>query len=271
LTEATKILADPDVSDRRSFEENRRLVIDKACMAYESYVSETGPDVGFLIHIGLLRTISGERDLVLKAYREAVEQSETRVKTHPRDVAAWADLAGSSAHFGLHLWAEGNHEEALPLLKHASHALKRALRLERNGVWLNQPAAWFLSFNPIADHSDRLLALELAHRINETVTIDEGNRRDFSAGLRALFTLGLAEYRLDNLDEAEKSVLRSMNFRDGGDAYEMFLRAMILSKRRDPSAHEWFARADEWMRRNRYGDFELHLLRQEAMGLLPSH
>ena len=56
----------------------------------------------------------------------------------------------------------------------------------------------------------------------------------------------------------------SRDLRDGGDSYERFLLALILAREDGRLAREHFAAADEWMRRNRFGDFELHILRTEA-------
>jgi hypothetical protein len=196
--------------------------------------------------------------------------SRGRVQDRPGDATAWADLGQTSAHFGLHLWAAGESQKAIPLLNEAKGAFVKALEFDSDTIFPIQHAAWFLSFNPIADPADRGLALELAHSLNTRLNLDDGNRREFASGLRALFTLGLAEYRAGNLQADEAAVLRSMALRQGGDAYEMFLRAMILARKRGPASRKWFAQADEWMRRRRHGDFELHLLRKEAAQLLPA-
>ena len=53
------------------------------------------------------------------------------------------------------------------------------------------------------------------------------------------------------------------------DAYDWFVWSMALARlEQSGPARQRFEDATQWMRRNRYGDFELHLLHDEAASLL---
>ena len=88
-------------------------------------------------------------------------------------------------------------------------------------------------------------------------------------GIRPLLTLGLAHYRRGEWEDARVPVEKSIKLRDGGDAYEGFTLAMILARLGEREAGlRRYEEAELWMRRNRFGDFELHFLRDEAAEVL---
>ncbi len=60
-----------------------------------------------------------------------------------------------------------------------------------------------------------------------------------------------------------------MELREGGDAYEWFVMAMVLARQGEiDRARKLHADAVRWMRRFRYSDFELHALDAETADLL---
>ncbi len=60
-----------------------------------------------------------------------------------------------------------------------------------------------------------------------------------------------------------------MELREGGDAYEWFVMAMVLARQGEiDRARKLHEQAVRWMRRYRYSDFELHFLDEETSALL---
>jgi tetratricopeptide (TPR) repeat protein len=78
-------------------------------------------------------------------------------------------------------------------------------------------------------------------------------------------TLGLAQYRTGDLAGAAKSLERSMELRDGGDAYEWFVLAMVYAKRGDgKKARDWYDRAKKWLEQKAADNEELRAFEREA-------
>jgi hypothetical protein len=72
-----------------------------------------------------------------------------------------------------------------------------------------------------------------------------------------------------NLDAARTALERSLELRDGGDAYEWFVLAMVLARQGDLNrARELHQKAVRWTRECRYSDYGLHLLDAEATAML---
>jgi tetratricopeptide (TPR) repeat protein len=80
-------------------------------------------------------------------------------------------------------------------------------------------------------------------------------------------TLGVAAYRAGDLDEARRSLERSIRIRgDGeGDGYDWFFMAMIQARTGNPEvARRWFDRAVAWYHRTHEGDPEVYRFYLEA-------
>jgi eukaryotic-like serine/threonine-protein kinase len=76
---------------------------------------------------------------------------------------------------------------------------------------------------------------------------------------------------MEDLDAARRSLKRSIELRNGGDAYEWFVLAMVLARQGDVErARQLHGKAVHWMKKERYSDFELHALDAEATELLHS-
>ncbi|MEX0679483.1 MAG: protein kinase [Pirellulales bacterium] len=82
-------------------------------------------------------------------------------------------------------------------------------------------------------------------------------------------TLGVAQYRAGNWKAAIEALEKSMELRDGGDAFDWFFLAMAswqLDHKDD--ARQWHGKAVEWMDKNQPENEELRRFRIEAAELL---
>jgi tetratricopeptide (TPR) repeat protein len=82
-------------------------------------------------------------------------------------------------------------------------------------------------------------------------------------------TLGVAKYRAGNWRDAIEALQKSMELRDGGDAYDWFFLAMAhWQLGHKDKAHEWYDKAVEWMGKSAPKNEELIRFRTEAAELL---
>jgi tetratricopeptide (TPR) repeat protein len=276
ITEPLKKLANPDLAKDPIFAQARRDVLDEAVLVYEQFLKflaarpgEERLDEGTLIHIALLHTIADDHPKAQAAYARAIESAELRARELPGiAVSEWL-VAQTHSHLGMELWDVGKHVDSRPHFSKAREAFRRAVALEPNEIRVINSAAWFLNFFQDPGYRDPETALVLARRLVSLTSERESNRLHLTAGLRSFFTLGLAEYRVANYGEARRALERSMELRDGGDAYEWFVMAMVLARQGEPArARRLHEEAVRWMRRFRYSDFELHFLDEEARALI---
>jgi eukaryotic-like serine/threonine-protein kinase len=292
LTEALKRLANPalrrDLECRESalaaLREGEAIYLD-VMDSERRFGSPPSHISAYWIHVALLRTAAGDREGTLEAYCKALDEALAEVRGHPDHPDAWAGVGGVRTHLGLDLWVRGSLADARGQLCLATEDFRRALDLGPNDAKIQQPAAWLHVFCPDPQIRDERLALELSQRF---VKQDSGEGRDrprFSVGIRPLFTLALAQYRTGDWQAARLTIeqsIRKKAAKQGGttleklvetraviDAYDWFLWSMTLARQGESvSAHARFEDAAQWMRRNRFGDFELHLLHDEAASLL---
>jgi tetratricopeptide (TPR) repeat protein len=221
------------------------------------------------IHIGLLYTALDDHPMAWDAYRRAIALSESEVRDHPGEQGSWSGLAMAHSHLGMDLWQQGRRAETSGHFLAADDAFRTAVGQGPETALHKWQYAWFLTLCPDARFRDTEKALELAHRVVELAPRHEADNPTFTGGFRPLLALGLAQYRAGQWDEARATVERSIQFRSGGDAYEWFVLAMALARQGErDEARRRFEEAVRWTRRNRYGDFELHFLRDEAAALL---
>jgi tetratricopeptide (TPR) repeat protein len=277
ITEPLKKMANPDLAKNPDYAAMRREVVSEAIRAYERLLptqvetpQKTGEAISTWIHIALLHTVVDDHPRAQEAYRKAIEILE-RSKDEERNSGHWYHLGQTRSHLGMELWDVGKTEESVPHFRAASDAFRRAVELEPTAIPILQSSAWFLNLFQDPRFRDPPTALQLARRLVALTSEREHNRRSYSFGIRPLFTLGLAEYRMGNLDAARKALERSIELREGGDAYEWFVLAMVLARQGDVDrARKLHEEAVRWMRKYRYSDFELHFLDSEAATLLDS-
>ena len=82
-------------------------------------------------------------------------------------------------------------------------------------------------------------------------------------------TLGVAQYRAGQFNEAITTLTKSMELRSGGDAFDWFFLAMAQWQLNNKDeARTWYDKAVEWTEKNKPGDEELLRFRAEAAELL---
>jgi tetratricopeptide (TPR) repeat protein len=119
--------------------------------------------------------------------------------------------------------------------------------------------AWLLATCPKTELRDPSEALRLARRAVE-VEPQQGNFWN---------TLGVAFYRAGQLEEAKKSLEKSLELRNAGDSFDWFFLALVDQKKGNKDkAREWFQKAVDWYQNNRPDDQELSRFCAEAAGAL---
>jgi tetratricopeptide (TPR) repeat protein len=293
LTESLKRLANPalqmDPECRESalaaLREGEAVYLD--LMASERELGTAESRVSALwAHVALLRTAAGDRDGTLDAYRRAIEAAKKAEVIEFGNLGPSTDAAGARMHLGLDLWVRGERGEGTEQLRRAATGYRRALvRSPGDPEWVRN-AAWFHLFCPDLGIRDSRLALRLAEDLARRSDARHRDRPRFSEGVRPLFMLALAHYRVGDCAAArmiiEESIRRKakslgttmerlVQEREVIDAYDWFIWSMALARLGEyPAARDQYEGAVTWMRRNRYGDFELHLLKAEAADLLRS-
>jgi len=278
IIEPFKKLANPDLGRDPAVARTRRDAVDEAVLVHEEMLKKlaTRPgdqsqDEGFLLHIALLYTIADDHPKAQAAYARAIEGAERRARAHPGVAGFEGAVAQTHAHLGMELWDVGKHADSLTHFRRAQEAFRLALALEPEDVGIINSACWFLSFFQDPAYRDPATALVLARRLVSLTSERERNRLHISSGMRPFFILGLAEYRVGDYPAARTALERSMELREGGDAYEWFVMAMVLARQGEiDRAGKLHEQAVRWMRRYRYSDFELHFLNEETSALLGS-
>jgi tetratricopeptide (TPR) repeat protein/predicted Ser/Thr protein kinase len=277
ITEPFKKLANPELARDPAVAEARRVAVTEAIEAYRQFV-ETLDDSAesraeksnVWIHIGLLYTVIDDRQRVCEAYQRAVDLSEQLVRESPANAGLWDNAGMANYHLGMELWYEDKRTQTAAYFARAVSDFDEALKRDSDGLYLLQHAAWFLTICPDPQFRQPSRALELAKKLVDLATPRGHDRPRFSGGVRPLFTLGLAQYRVGDFTGAQKSLEESCQRRSGGDAYELFVLALVHARLGNESlARSYCDQAVNWTRKNRYGDFELHFFDEEA-SLLPA-
>jgi serine/threonine protein kinase len=291
LTESLKRLANPALARDPECQESTLAALREGEAIYLDLMDSerrlgTSPSriSALWVHVALLRTAAGSRQGTLDAYRRAIEATAAAESLRFGDSGPLIDAAGARMHLGLDLWVHGEGTEATEQLRRAATGFGHALELvPEDPEWVRN-AAWFHLFCPDLRIRDSRLALELAERLVRREDSLGRDRPRLSEGIRPLFTLALAHYRVGNRTTARKiieesirrkatlqgtTIERLVETKSAIDAYDWFVWSMTLARLGEyGAARGRFDEAETWMRRNRYGDFELHLLKKEAEELL---
>ena len=123
--------------------------------------------------------------------------------------------------------------------------------------------AWMLSTCQDESIQDAEAAVMLAERATVLAPSD-GNSWN---------TLGAAYYRMKAMEKSESALQRSMNLREGGDAFDWYFLGLVNARRKAPEdARRWYDKAVAWNQANRPRDPELMRFRIEladALDLAP--
>jgi serine/threonine protein kinase len=291
LTESLKRLANPALARDPECRESALAALREGETTYLDLMDSerrlgTSPSriSALWVHVALLRTAAGDRQGTLDAYQSAIEATTAAETLQFGNSGPLIDAAGVRMHLGLDLWVRGERTEATEQLRRAATGFRHALGLVPEDPALVRNAAWFHLFCPDLRIRDSRLALELAESFVRREDSRGRDRPRFSEGIRPLFALALAHYRVGHPTTArniiEESIRRKAKLlgttmerlveaRSAIDAYDWFVWSMTLARLGEfGAARSRFDEAETWMRRNRYGDFELHLLKKEAEELL---
>jgi hypothetical protein len=173
-------------------------------------------------------------------------------------------------HISMELWYENFSAEVTAYFPRALAAFDEAQKRDPNTLIYLQHAVSFLIVCPDPQFRQPAGALRMAGKLVALATPQGYDRPHFSGGVRPLFTLGLAQYRIGDWPAAQRSLEESCQRRKGGDAYEWFVLAMVHARMgNEAEAKAYCDRAVGWTRANRYGDFELHFFDDEAATIPP--
>src|SRR5262249_49747030 len=119
--------------------------------------------------------------------------------------------------------------------------------------------AWLLATCPEAALRDPRRAVELASKAVE-LRPKEGMFRN---------TLGVARYRAGEWAAAIEALNKSVELRQGGDAFDWHFLAMAECQRwNKDEARRWYDKAREWTQRNAAANEELQRFEDEAKSVL---
>jgi tetratricopeptide (TPR) repeat protein len=135
--------------------------------------------------------------------------------------------------------AEAN--SRLSYFARAQTDFQTALKLAPASAYVHNSLAWLLANCPEAKMRDPARAIELAKKATELEPMEGASWN----------TLGVAHYRAGDDKAAIAAFNRSMELREGGDAFDYLFLAMAHQKRGErDEARKWYDRATEWLEKN---------------------
>jgi WD40 repeat protein/tetratricopeptide (TPR) repeat protein len=161
---------------------------------------------------------------------QALADLSRAIELQPKLAAALSSRGAIQERLGRFREARADYEEAL---RHSAPA--------RSAVHCNE-LAWLLATCPRPEFRDPNRAVELAKKA-VALAPRAGNCWN---------TLGVAHYRAGQEKEAIAALTRSMELRNGGDAFDRLFLAMAHRKRGNPEeARKWYDQAVEWQEKNK--------------------
>jgi tetratricopeptide (TPR) repeat protein len=161
--------------------------------------------------------------------------------------------------FAALLHRRGSISESRHLLERAIEQYQEELKRRKSDPTALNNLAWLLTTVPFPELRDADRAVELAKKAVEK---SPQNGSTWT-------TLGLAQYRAADWSSAVAALEKSIKLRHGGDSRDWFFLAMAhwqLGEKEQ--SRKWYAKAVQWMDKNRAQDEELRCFRAEATALL---
>jgi serine/threonine protein kinase/Flp pilus assembly protein TadD len=213
-----------------------------------------------------LRTQPGQTEAAAQQHREAVALCDKLTADFPDQPRYQAELVRSHYALGIALEIGGRCPEAEQALLQALALVRADIdKVVATGGYARQLAsihndlAWLRATRPDEPFRNVPAALESAR---QAVALDPkiGNYWN---------TLGVAQFRAGQCQEAVATLHKSMELRRGGDSLDWFFLAMAHERlgNHDEAAN-WHRRAVEWMDKHKAGDPELRRFRTEAAQLM---
>ncbi len=211
---------------------------DEAIAAYRKAIDLVPKYASAYNGIGLSLQTQGKIDEALGAFRKAIEVSPNHFSAHVNLVRG--------------LKARGKTVDAIA-------ASEEMIRLLPKSAPAANDFAWLLATGPDPKLRDAPRAVELAKKAVELAPMIPAFGR----------TLGVAQYRAGNWEEAVAALEKSMELGKGGNSYDWFFLAMAHWQLGDKgAAHTWYTRAaagtDKFQPRND----ELRRFQAEAAELI---
>ena len=198
--------------------------------------------------------------------RAAITYYQRLADQHPNSAEYSFQLGSSQTRLGDLLSGLGKQAEAEILYRaaikiyqrladeHTNHSVPRRYLAPRDN---NLP--WQLATCPGLKLRDPKQAVTLAKR---AVELAPGNGLYWNI-------LGVAQYRNGDWKAAVEALLKSIQFRNGGDSFDFFFLAMAHWQLDEKEkARAWFEKAVAWMDKHEPNDEELKRFRAEATVLL---
>jgi serine/threonine protein kinase/tetratricopeptide (TPR) repeat protein len=180
----------------------------------------------------------GRVDEAIAEYHKAVELNTKYAPAH--------------CNLGRALYTQGKTDEAI-----AEFGI--AIELDPKDVTSQNDLAWLLATCPDAALRDPLRAVEIATKAVELRPM-EGTFRN---------TLGVALYRAGDWHAAIEALDKSLELRQGGDAFDWYFLAMAEWQRGNKDdARKWYEKARDWTEKNAPANEELQRFEAQAKDLL---
>jgi serine/threonine protein kinase/tetratricopeptide (TPR) repeat protein len=227
-------------------------IIEKLAADYPSVHYYVGGMAATYHTLGECRLKSGRFPEAEDAFRKSIAVFDHLVAQFPDVPQYGPDRRQTYFHLASVLTTLRKTEEA-------AGVYRSALEVDSRDPTELDDLAWLLVTYPDARLRDPPQAIGLA---KQAVELDPQTARHWR-------TLGVAQYEADNWNEAAAALQKSIELTHGVSSYQAFHLAMAYAQLNNKEqARSWYARAVEWMEKNRPDDDELVRFRAEAAELL---
>ena len=210
--------------------------------------------------LGSLLVATGRPDDAEPMLRKATDNLTRQVAAFPNDVNYHYDLALTQNTLGNLLASLDRSEEAAEQFRCVPEGFHRALQLDPTRMEVLIGLARFLATCPLVEFRDAAKALEIARQVVELAP-EYGT---------AQCTLGIAQYRAGNWQQALAAFDKSIELRSGGGAVDWLYLAMThWQLGNHDEAHKWYEQGVGAIKAPRFDlDLDIARLRSEAATVL---
>ncbi len=227
------------------------LITEKLAADYPSVHYYFGGLATTYHSLGEFRAKSGRLSEAEDAFRKSIAAYDRLVTQFPNVPEYGPDRRQTYFHLASLL-------NSMRRSKEAADVYRSALEVDVQDPLELDDLAWLLVTYPDSQLRDAQQAIGLARKAVELAPQTAGNWR----------TLGVAQYQAGNWNEAVAALEKSIDLARGAIGYQLFHLAMAHEQLGDKEqARSWYARAVEWMDKNRPDGEGLLRVRSEAAEL----